>query len=454
MRPTQSVSILASVLIATFAAPSRGQTASALYREGMQLPGAAPGQLITSLNNPAVNHAGGYGGQVHTSDGVTTLSHFWGNPTGGPGMLLRTEGAFGIYTQTAFETFWGLADAGQIAYSPTVTPGGDSVWLDSSPVAVETEPHPTLAGQYWSFASRPGVTAGGTPYFVGGLRTTPTGTTSNRGLFYGANGGTVLLLGGQTPPNLPRPLSMTTTNPSFDYRFSANGTNFIAPVTMISPTTDDVAMVVNGSGLMAGGSLVQEAHAIPAAVGGLAGENWANFDFDGINEAGDYFFTGDSNLATSADEFIFKNGQMLYRDGMMLDGETLQGDIEAAYMNEDGDLAFIWDVAANTIEALYFNSDLILKEGDLVDLDGDGFVEANSVLVNFTGISSLALGDRDGSGFANIYFTADIDVNGTPSTLDDVEGFFCITVPEPASLLFLSLAGPALVRRSSVRRGA
>jgi hypothetical protein len=148
---------------------------------------------------------------------------------------------------------------------------------------------------------------------------------------------------------------------------------------------------------------------------------------------------------------------MLYRDGMVLDGQTVQGDVEAAYMNENGDIAFIWDVAANTLEALYLNNDLLIKEGDLVDLDGNGVVEPNSVLRDFTGIASLAAGDRTAGGLVDVYFTADIDVNGTTSTLDDIEGMFRITavVPEPASSLALlaPLAGVAACRRRRLHRG-
>jgi hypothetical protein len=348
------------------------------------------------------------------------------------GVLLRTEGVVAGYTQTGFESFSGFSDAGEVSYSPTVTQG-DSVFLDNTQVAVETEPHPTLAGQFWRFASRPGVTAGGTPYFVGGITDTQGGTTQNRGLFYGIDGGTVLILGGQLLPGLPRPVG-TGTAVSFDYRFSGSGANYIANVVMAAPTADDNVMTLNGAGLLAAGALIQEATAIPAGVGGLPGELWVNFDSMGVNNAGNFFFSGDSNAATTADEFIYQNCRMRYRDGQTIDGLVVQGDIEAAYMNDNGDVAYIWDTVGNTIETLYLNGRKLLAEGDAVDLLGnDGVVEPTSIVSGFTGIAALGITDRLPGGAVRVYFVADVDVNGTTSTTDDISGAFVMTVtPCPA----------------------
>jgi hypothetical protein len=413
------------------AGPANSQVATALLTENQQLPGAAAGQIVTSLNNSAVNHVGGYAAQVGTLGPAGTLSHIWGNPTGGAGTVIRTEGTYGSLVQGAYESFYGMSNTGQVCYSATGTGGPvggfDSVWLDDTPIAVEGDPVPSLPGQYWVFASRPGVTATGDPYWVSGFTNTIGGSTQNRGLFRGA-GASVVLQGGQAVAGLPFPLN-TGTAVDFDYRFSALGTRYIAPVVMVSgSTTHDDAFVLSGSGLMLGGSLVRELTPIPASVGGLGGENWDNFDFCGVTESGQWFFTGDTDGATTTDEIVVNNSGILYREGMSLDGETLSGDIEAGYINENGDLALIWDVVANTIEALIVNKDVVLREGDQVDLSGDGIAEANTKLVNFTGISALTMSDRDVFGNVNVYFTADIDTLNTSSTLDDVEGFFCLKV--------------------------
>jgi hypothetical protein len=460
------------VTVLSIASRASGFVASALLRENGSIPGAPAGQIVSSLNNTATNHAGGYSVTVNSSGGAGALSHVWGNASGGAGTVMRTEGTFGSLVQTAFESFYGMADAGQIAYSATGTGGPiggfDSVWLDDVPLAVEGEPIASLPGLYWRFGSRPGVTADGIPYWVGGTTDTVGGPTQNYGLFLGASA-TVVLLGGQVVPGLPAPLD-SSSSIDFDYRFSALAAHSIVPVLMDTTSTTDGVITVDGSGLLIDGTLVREGRAVPAAAGGLPGELWGTFDFTGITESGEWFFTANTSAALTTDEIIVKNGSIIHREGDVLDGRTLTGDIEGAYMNEDGDVAYVWDVMdATALEALFVNDELALLETDLVDLDGDGTVEATSHLADFTGISALTMSDRDASGVVSLYFTADIDTAGTSSTTDDIEGFFCLLFAtsgatsvassgapaSPPSLLMTPnpSAGPATIRYDLADRG-
>ena len=416
-------------LILVAAQSGHAQTASALIREGDPFPAAGPGHVVNALNNTAVNHVAGFAVNLNSSDGTSTLSHIWGDPAGVTGALMRSEGTFGSLVQTSFESFYGMADDGSVAYSASGTGGPvgsfDSVWKDDTPVMVEGDPYPHAPDTWWRFGSRPGITAGGVPYFVGGLTYTQGGTTQNYGLFYGMTGAPVFI-GGDMLPGLPAALATSSTI-SFDYRYSASGAHHIGEVAMSTgSTTNDNAMVIDAEGLVLGGSLVQEGTLVPPMVGGNGAENWDNFDFTGISDAGWYFFTGDTDGATTSDEIIVKNGSILYREGDMIGGETVSGSIGHAYMNEDGDIAYQWTVQGGALEALFINDQLVLVEGAFVDLDGDGFVEPTSILVDFTGISALTLSDRDLSGMVRAYFTADIDTAGTTSTTDDVEGFFCL----------------------------
>lgn len=445
---------LTAAALLALTAPTSAQVASALLVEDGDLPGA-PGVTIDALNNTAVNHAGGYAISISASD---DLSRVWGSADGGPGAILRAESTVGDYEQTSFESFYGLSNAGQVAYSATCTDlvnqetGLDTVWLDDTPVAVEGLPVPDQPGFFFSFASRPGVTADGVPYFVGGMTDVPLGSTQFRGLWKG-NTPAAELIAGQIIPNLPEPISGTGSSIDFDYRFSASGNRLLAPVNIGGvSTSEDGTLILDGAGLLIDGSLVREGSPVPAAAGGLPGENWDNFDFVGVTDLGAWFFTGDTDGDTGSDEFVCVDGVIVHREGDVLDGFELSGSIEGAYMNADGDLAFIWDVndpVLGNVEALYCGSQLLLKEGDAVDLDGDGLVDPGAVISSFTGISSLTLGDRDANAVVNVYFTADIDTAGTSSSSDDVEGFFCLAVEAPECFLVM---GPGL-GQSSVKPG-
>ncbi len=238
------------------AAPAGAQIASALIREAEALPGAA-GETISFLNNTAVNHNGGYAVTVNSTGSGTTLSHVWGSASGAAGTLLRTEGVFGDFQQTSFESFFGFGDAGQVGYSPsstrisTGTTGLDGAWLDNVPILNEEDPVPTLPGQFSTFNSRVGVTAGGQPYWVGGIANAIGASTQNRVLFFGTTA-TPVLMGNAFVAGVPEPIQ-TGSSIDFGVRFSAMGTRYITPVRVASGSTaNDGVVVIDGAAAMPG----------------------------------------------------------------------------------------------------------------------------------------------------------------------------------------------------------
>jgi hypothetical protein len=293
------------------------------------------------------------------------------------------------------------------------------------------------------------VTEDGIPYFVGGIRETPTGSTSIRGLFYGMDA-TPVFLGGDSLPGLPAPLTANS-SPSFDYRYSAYGSHYIAEVDMdTGSSTNDNAMIFDGEGLLIDGQLVQEDTPVPAAAGGLPGENWDNFDYLGINEAGDYLMTGDTNGDTATDEYVLINGVIELREGDVVSGYTLSGSIEKAFMNNSGDWAVIWDVDLPTgenVEVLIFNREIVLMEGDYVDTNGDGLPDDNSFLTDFTGIASLVVGPRAEDDAVTVYFTADVSMpdppvmagGDLPQPADEEAGVDVPFNPEPTTEVVLEI---------------
>ncbi len=410
----RALHLLSVALLTELAA---AQAPSALLREGDALPGSL---IVTGINNTAVNQTTGYATTVSATDMASTISLVWGNLGGGSGSVLRQESTIGTSEQTSFESFFGISGT-SVCYSPSVndTVSGvtalDGIWIDDDIIMIEEMPA-SLPGEFWTFGSRGGITQDGVAYWVGGTSPAQGGSTSTRGLFVGITA-TPVLFTGQTVPGLPLPLGSAAVD--FDFRVSSLGGHFISPVALDTSSTEDGAIVLDGSGLMIGGGLVREAQPLPASAGGLAGENWDNFDFVGVTESGRYFITGDSDADTALDEFILVDGMIMVREGDTLDGFVLEGSIEGAFMNEAGDMAFVWDVddAGTNKEALYLNDDLLLLEGQAVDWDGDGTIDPGTALTDFTGISSLTLA-ADGT----VYFTADVDVNGTV-----LEGYFCLS---------------------------
>ena len=395
----------------------------ALLREADPSPGGAAGQIIDSIGTPAVNQAGGYACSIDTEGVNGDIWQYWGNLTGGPGTVLRQEAVIGTLQQTVLESRIGLTSS-MIAYGGNTNDsasggvGLEASWIDDTLLAIEQAAVPGTA-DFWTFTQNTGITSGGVPYFRGGVSSTIGGATERRGIYFGAPS-TPLYFTGDLLPNMPLPLSAVAVDP--DFRFSSNGTHSIAPVDLETTSmADDGAMAIDQVGLVLGGTLVREGEIIPNSIGGI-GDAWARFDFCGITEAGEYFFTGDTDGESNFDHFLVRNGTIWAREGDTLDGALVTGTIEGASINERGNIAFIWGIDTGPgipDEALFFEDQILLREGDAVDWDGDGVIDPAITIDSFTGTNTITLGP-DGT----IYFTADVNVNGAR-----LEGFFVMEGP-------------------------
>jgi hypothetical protein len=438
MRPDCStVTAVAAAVVTTLipAGGAAGQIASALLQEEGTLPGA-PGDTIQFLNNPAVNHVGGYAISLSTTGDGGTLSRVWGNASGGAGDVMRTESTIGDFQQTSFESFYGISDEGQVAYSASCTDlvggttGLDSAYLDDTLLLIEEQPVDAFPGFFSSFNSRVGVSGNGIPYWIGGLTDTPGGSSQFRSMFAGTDAMSVLAAG-DSVVGADEPIG--TGSFGFDVRCSRLGSHYILDGVLDAATTINACVVIDGAIATASGGLLREGTAVEAGAGGLPDELWSAFDFFGINEAGDRLVTGDTNAATTTDEFVLINDAIVLREGAVLPGDlVVSGSIEGGYMNAAGDWAVTWDVDTETgnVEALIFNGAIVLLEGDPVDWNGDGVIDESddgAVVANFTGISALTVGACGSDALVPLYFTADVDLDGG-STL---EGFFCLRLASP-----------------------
>jgi hypothetical protein len=424
-------SFVCACALAALVPSALAQAPSALLREGDPLPGAPAGQIVTVINSPTANQAGGYAVGVNSNAGAPpTTSHVFGSPSGGAPTTLRSaQPSVAGYSQSNFEFTLGFSDAGAIVYGPVCTDltsgatGLDTVWIDDTPLGVEGVAVPTLPGSKYGFNSRPNATATGQAYWVGGLVDITTGASQGRGLFLGSTPTVVMKSGDPSPAPLVSTISSDGID--FDVRFSANGTNWIQVIDTTDPISADAHLVQNGAIVLdAGGNRISEGQIVSIAAGGNGIETWQNLGLVGVNEAGDWYVEGDTNGATATDGFLIKNGVILYREGQVLDGLTLVGTPLSAgsALNEQGDIAMVWDTTGS-VGALFLNGALLLREGGMVDWDGDGSLDPNTLVTAFTGINSCAIGPRTTQG-VDVYFTADVNVGGTV-----FEGFFRIHVP-------------------------
>lgn len=435
---------------------SHAQIASALIREGDTLPGDASGFLIKDINtSSAQNGVGGFAYNVETFDaaGTGSIFHFWGNTTGGSGTVLRTTATFGDSEQVSFDQF-GMSDTGMLAYRSSTSDSRNGTWLDSTPILNEEDSISTLPGNFSTTNAAVGITRDGTPYWRGLYSTTQfdSVTNSSAAIFYGTDL-TVLLKSGDSIGGITETVAASYSALDLDLRFSANGTNYIEQVLIdTGSNTNDGTMVSNGAAMLTGGSLIREDSTVPTSIGGLTGELYDSFDRFGITESGSYLITGDTDAAETLDEFIMIDGEIALREGDQIDGLTLNGAIESAFLNEDGDWAAVWDVdfSGTNVEALIMNGEILLLEGDLVDWNNDGLIDGsdqNGFITDFRSSSrGLTLSDRDANGDVRLLFQANVDLDGSV-----LEGGFSMSVsavPEPSSMIVLLLAAaPMLTRR-------
>lgn len=432
-RQARLLLLMVATLFFTLPSPRvEAEVASALLHYADALP-EQPNRVVVELRETAVNRNGGFAVRIKTSANHV-LSHVWGNPTGGPGSILRTQGLVGSLIQSSFNGGLGLDDAGRLAYaarcrSIATDIVSDTIWLDDTMIVAGGEPYPHEPGTWWAGGWLPQITAEGQPFFLGGISDEPGGAIVKRGLFSGAGANPVLLTG-DLLPGLPTPLASV-----YDYDCSLLGSRHIAQVFLEAPTETDAAIVIDGAGLEVGGSLVREGTSVPLEAGGLPGEHWKTFHEIGIAENGDWFLEGVTDADPATDDFLMRNGTITHREGDTLDGEILQGGANLAAMNENGDLAFFW---VTTQPTLFLNDRAVLRAGEPVDWDGDGVADPDWKLVSI-GYAPLTLSERDASGQVRLYFTGSGYFMDTGPAREAV--FRVIAEPEPVT------AAPAASRR-------
>ncbi len=425
MKNRMMIGVVLAAGLATTAAAVDTVSGSIVVREG----DALAGSIVDSINAPFTNGNGQVGLVIGLTDGRRAIWYDNGviftSDQADPDVLTGGEGTMGI------------GNNGEFIYSPSIN-GSDGVWGQDGLIAVEDTQAPDFTDGFNStFHSRPQMTDDGTSYWVAGTNDGAGGTsTQARILYQRTSDGTItgILRAGD---NVDGAVVAGFSGIDFDYSISGNNANrmFGFNDATASGTTDDGRISVNGT------IVASEASATGQ------GDNWDNFDAMSVNDNGNYLFSGDTDGDTAMDEFIAYNGVISIREGMTVDGLTLDSFVRAASINNLDQAAFIWQTAEEE-ETLFFASAAselesavkLLSVGDLFDATGDG--EGDYIIDDFNA-STIGPG-LDFAEDGLIYVEVDlIDVAGG----DAFEAIISIAVPAPLSSSVLALGGLLAIRR-------
>jgi len=399
-------------------------TGTTVVREG----DAIDGSTVSSLNAPFTNGTGQVGIVVALADGRRAI---WYDT----GVIFTSDMALPD-TLSGGEGTMGIGNNGEFIYSPSFN-GNDAVYGQNGVILADGDQAPGYAANFNNtFNSRPQMIDDGTAYWVAGVNDGAGGTGTAARVLYRQNpngtidrvfaSGDVIAGSGGSTIDFPSGID-------FDFHVSGNGSQII---TAFIANNDDNMIAINGT----------MAHREFQATG--QGDNWSNFDNVSINNAGNYIFSGDTDGATSSDEFIAYNGVIGVREGMVVDGITLSSSVNAASINNLGQAAFIFSTV-ETSETLFFATDAsdlassiaLLSVGDLFDDTGDGIGDWVIDDFNASGIIGPGL---DFAEDGLVYVEVDLEsLDGSVT----IEAVISVAVPAPMSGAIFALGGLFATRR-------
>lgn len=421
-----------ALLAVSLAAVAEAQVARVVVGTGDPVPGE-PGVTILGIQDAWTTPVGGYYAMVSCSD---TRGRLVGSPTGGPPEVLRAIEPIGGLNQLAYPFTtstrpWAGDSFGRFLYlAQYVVPPSEDVelaaWLEREIFIDEGLPVLSQPGYEWtSVGGGFGFLADGTPWWS--ARSASNDVPLRFGLYVGEEQ-TPLYLTGDVVPDLPGPIHTTT-----DFRgasLSPRGLHHVVPVDV--PGADGETVIADGRGLKVAGALLIEGAAVPASSGGLPGETWRTFDRGNVNDAGDYAL----RAFTTEGMTLLSNGAIVARQGSTVDGQPI-GIIGQVDLNQAGDVLFVAQLGSGVFDppGLFVNGQLVLTEGDPIDLDGDGAADPGVTLSHFSDYEAAKLSERDLAGRVDVYLVARADFLGTPTIFDDVIAVLSLPVQ----------AGPGMV---------
>ena len=356
------------LLFVALAAPSIGsaQTVwtqllveSQLLPNADQLPGFQANELVRNngFRDFEVIPNGNFAGLVSTDRFAPFGSEDWylygSTDRGATVEALRREGTYDGQNQLELRSSVGVDLAGNLFYEAELAaPGAEqSLWLNDDLLLEEGDAIPAgpLAGSFFDSFSRTTLAPNGAAYWSSSYANTSGGASAGVALFRDLTNFEVLL---QSGDSIGGGLTAEPELFSGNLSWSAERTNYLTSI-KVAPTPGinnpnsliDEAIVLNGQIVsIEGGGVFREGDAVPPEAGGLPDETWAPGSLYAVNEAGDWAASSAVRLNgvgnTTADMIVY-NGEILFRDGDVVDGHTLSGLPQDLSINDRGDLAFV-----------------------------------------------------------------------------------------------------------------
>ncbi|CAG0965372.1 hypothetical protein PHYC_00953 [Phycisphaerales bacterium] len=417
------------------------------------------GLVFTAFDRPFRSLNGNWIITATVNSGATTTDEVIYTGSGSTGTLRVQEGVTGLDAgrtsdSASIDTKVAINDSGDYAFTANLSgattddeaivvgaAGGGFTVAAREAQNIGTPPTFTGPVALGTIVDSPNLTNGGalsyrsTPVTGGGA-----GSGNNTIAMRNNNATLDLRFGVSTPSNIPgRTYDALSAG---DYFVDAAGANWFALASVNGSTADDGVVILNGA------AVFQEA--VTSVGGGTA----LTFNEIGMNPNGDWWVRGSNSGATGAGDWIALGNPsgafstVAITDATITTSSTEQWDdgifTQTFFLFASdnagnfvvGGVTNNANAAANAV--LVYNGVLeILREGDAIDLDGDGILNDNAFISVFNNDDCFL----DGTDF---YFTGDI-VDGSGASLG--QAFMHMTVPAPGAAALLGLASLFAVRR-------
>ncbi len=227
------------------------------------------------------------------------------------------------------------------------------------------------------------------------------------------------------------------------YRVDAMGLHSIYHADLNGPTGTDVVMVYDGSVVAQEGAVLPGSSflSLVSVISGDAGSqqishNGTHYAFRGTNVDTIDWVAGNGSILAVTDTPIYAGATELFDDAPFSTTFFVNA------VNGMGD--YIIGGTTNNIDPL-MNAVMVLngttevlREGDAVDVNGNGFFDDDAYISTFNNDDSFLTDDL------RYYFNADLR-NGAGTSIG--QAFLVARVPEPASLVLFAFAAGAVLRR-------